>query len=337
MAIIAEPKERNDPMLRKTNIALMTLALAAWASTASAQTWLWSDNFDDNDPIGWTQLLGQINEVNQQFVVYGSFGAFQTNTPLATHATGIHSIPTSGPLPDNQTLELRADSATSENDTWAHLHFNWVSPGRGYALIKDQDEVGLCKFYDSGNSMAWFFYENRSLPKENVALGLALTRRGSNVEITMRVLDKDNANAVLFERTVTDTPQADSVLPNHSVRGMRSEPDVPGTPWPVVEAPGNVQLCMTWVNSQRPPDGYAATVFGNLGVWQYESPQLAIRNAVVLSWPVTSGYFVLESALTVEGPWEAVPNPWSRTNAAQNEVCIQAPDSTKLFRLRLVP
>ena len=102
-------------------------------------------------------------------------------------------------------------------------------------------------------------------------------------------------------------------------------------------APENIELCVTWVNSQRAPYGNAAATFDNLGVWQYESPQLAIRNAVVLSWPVTSAAFVLESALTVEGPWEPVPNPWSRTNAAQNEVCVLAPDSMKLFRLRFAP
>jgi len=64
---------------------------------------------------------------------------------------------------------------------------------------------------------------------------------------------------------------------------------------------------------------------------------LAIQNAVVLSWPLTPGQFILESAASVDAPWAPVPNPWWRTNAGQNQVSILAPDSLKLFRLRLVP
>ncbi len=323
-------------MIRKMNIALMPLALTAGISTVSAQTLVWSDNFDDNNLNGWSQLRGQINEVNRQFVAYGSFGPFQTNNPLATHAAGIHSIPTSGPLPDNQTLELRADSiGTSENDALAGLAFN--SEGQGYAFFMDEDEVAMMKFYSGGTAYAMFFYETRPLRNGNVTLVLALTRRGSNVEITTRVLDKVNANAVLFERTVTDTPQADPVLPNRAYRGALTGPDVAGTPWPVGAMPGTVELTMTWVNSQRPPAGSATAIYDNLEVWQYESPQLTIQRAVVLSWPVTSGQFILESARSVEGPWEPVPNPWWRTNAAQNDVSILAPDSAKFFRLRLGP
>ncbi len=325
-------------MKSKKRFTLITLALAAGVSTASAQTLVWSDDFNDNNPIGWTPVNGQINEVNEAFVISGSFGAAQTNTPTATHAAGFHSIPAAGPLPDNQTLELRADlTGVSEDDAWADLHFLWLPEGLGYVFFKDQDEVAMCKFYNGATALAWFFYENRPLKNENVTLVLALTRRGSNVEITTRVLDKDYDNLVLFERTVTDTPEADPVLPSGTVRGTRSEPDVPGTPWPVMAAPGNVELTVTWVNSQRPPAGDAWSIFDNLEVWQYESPQLNIQKAVVLSWPVASGQFVLESASSVNGPWEPVSDPWSRTNAAQKEVCILAPDSMKFFRLRFAP
>lgn len=97
-------------------------------------------------------------------------------------------------------------------------------------------------------------------------------------------------------------------------------------------------MTLQWANPAYPPySNYAQVTYDNLEVWQYESPQLAIHNAVVLCWPVTQGQFILESASTVDGPWEPVPDPWWRTNAAQNEVCILAPDSMKLFRLRLVP
>lgn len=318
-------------------IALATLAFAAIFSTAFAQTKLWSDNFG-LPLVGWTSVGGQINEVNQQFVVSGSFGPMQTNSPNATHAAGIHSIPTSGPLRDNQALELRADLVgANQNDAWAGLHFLWPSEGQGYVFFKDEDEVGLVKFWNGATSFAWFFYTNQPLKNQNVTLVLALTRVGSNLKITTRVLDKDNANAVMFERTATDTPQADQVLPNRAVRGILSGPDLPGTPWAVTNAPTDVELTLTWVSSQATPPTGAQVIFDNLEVWQYESPQLVIQNAVVLSWPLTQGQFVLESASGVEGHWDAVPSPWGRTNAGQNQVSILAPDSLKLFRLRLGP
>jgi hypothetical protein len=72
-------------------------------------------------------------------------------------------------------------------------------------------------------------------------------------------------------------------------------------------------------------------------VRQYESPELTIQNAVVLSWPVTPGEFVLEIADSVNGPWELVPDPWWRTTGGQNQVSIAAPDRMRLYRLRLAP
>ncbi len=327
-------------MNSKKHIALTTLALAASVSTASAQTLLWSDNFNDNNPIGWTYAMrGWIAESNQQFVVSGNFGSAQTNSPLDTHDAGIHSIPSSGPLPDNQTLELRADLVgANQNDAWAGLHFLWKPQSQGYAFFKDQDEVALLKVGNGASSFAWFFYTNQPIKNQNVTLVLSLTRVGSDVKITTRVLDKDNANAVLFERTVTDTPQADPVLPNRAVRGTLSGPDLPGTPWPVVNTPYRRRVVfdrgLTRTARRSLP---AQVIFDNLEVWQYESPQLAIQNAVVLSWPLTPGQFVLESAASVDGPWAPVPEPWWRTNAGQNQVSILAPDSMRLFRLRLGP
>jgi hypothetical protein len=321
------------------NIALMTFALAASVSTASAQTLVWSDSFDDNNPIGWTHgTRGWIAENNQQFVVSGNFGPAQTNSPGASHDASMHSIPSSGPLSDNQTLELRADLVgASQNDAWAGIPFLWMPEVQGYLFFKDQDEVALVKFWNGATSFAWFFYENRPLKNQNVTLVLALTRVGSDVKITTRVLDKDNANAVLFERTVTDTPQADPVLPNRAGRGMIGMADLPGTPWPVVKAPTDVELTLTWVNSQAAPQPPAQVTYDNLEVWQYESPQLAIQNAVVLSWPVTAGLFVVETAPSVNGPWETVPEPWLRTNATEIQVSVPAPDSMRLFRLRFAP
>ncbi|MBM3882765.1 MAG: hypothetical protein FJ387_24090 [Verrucomicrobia bacterium] len=323
-------------MKSKMNLALTTLALAASVSTASAQTLVWSDDFNDNNPIGWDEgQNGEMNEINQQFRVSGNLPAFQPANPLATHLATYHSIPTSGPLPDNQTLELRADLvAANPNDGFAGLHFLWAPQAHGYAFFKDEDEVGLLKFWNDATTFAWFFYETNLLKNQNVTLVLALTRLGSSVKIRTQVWDKDRANAVLFDRTVTDTPQVDPVLPDGSVRGSRSTADLAGTPWPVTAAPAYVELTLQWIGPQA---AFAQVTFDNLELWQYESPQLTIQNAVVLSWPVTAGLFVVESASAVNGPWETVPAPWTRTNATEIQVSVPTSASAKFFRLRFGP
>ena len=325
-------------MINNKKIAMIALAFAAGVSTASAQTLLWSDNFNDNDPIGWeNDSLVPFNEVNHQFVITESFPPTPLNNPREAIAYGRYPIALA-PLSDQQTLEMRVDLVgANQNDALASINFLWLPAGQGYLFYKGQDEVWLIKFYNGTASLATFFWENIPLKNTNVTLVLSLTRLGSDLRITTRVLDKDNANAVLFEHSVTDTPAADSVLPNRSVRGALSGNDLEGTAWPVAQAPTGVELTLQWVNSQAAPQPAAAVTFDNLVVWQYEPPQLAIQNAVVLSWPLTPGQFILESAASVDGPWAPVPDPWWRTNAGQNQVSILALDSLQLLRLRLVP
>jgi len=331
-------------MNRKTNFTLIALALAAGISTAASQTLVWSDNFDDGIPLGWIGLVGPGGvvgsaETNGCAFGWGSFGPTPPSAPTETYGCVLHSIPTSGPLPDQQTLEARVDLvAGSRNDAFAHLQLVWYegTSTHAYAFYKDQDEIGLMKAWNGGRALAFFFDINQPLKNQNVTLVLALTRRGANVEINTRVLDKDNADAVLFDHTVTDTPQSDPVLPSGSGKGLVSVPDLAAIPWPVLAAPGSVELGLAWVDTNS-TSGPISVTFDNLEIWQYESPQMAIQNAVVLSWPLTQGAFVLESADNVNGVWTPVPDPWCRTNAGQNEVSIRAPDSLRLFRLRPGP
>jgi hypothetical protein len=330
-------------MKHKTNLTLITLALAAGVSTAFAQTnWL-SDDFQDPALTGWTTggFPGTLTQINQQLVISENFfGSAQTNNPLATHVPAIHAFPNSGALPDQQTLEVRADLVSaSQNALAANIALNWAAPalGSGYMLSKGEDWISLLKFYNGASSYAYFFYTNQPVKNQNVTLILALTRDGSNVKIASRVLDKDNANAILFDRTVTDTPQADPVLPNRAAGGFISMADPPGTSWAAVMAPAYVELAMTWSDPQQAPQHPAQVIFDNLEVWQYESPQMAIQKGVVLSWPLSQGQFVLVSAPSVDGPWAPVPNLWCRTNNAQIEASIPAPESMQFFRLRFAP
>jgi hypothetical protein len=330
----------NQYMKPNMNIVVMTLALAASVLTTSAQTLLWSDNFDDNNPIGWTKSwTGQMSEANQQFYVWGTFGPTPTNSPIDTFCFGYHSIPTAGPLPDQQTLEARVDLVSANQaDASACLQFVWLSGTYpGYALFKEQDNISFVKTWGVGQSNALFFWTNAPVKNANVTLVLSLTRQGSAVRITTRVLDKDNANAVLFERSVVDTPQSDPVLPNRAVNGFLYVPDLVGTPWPVIQAPDTVELGMGWFNPLSASQGAAQVIYDNLEVWQYQTPQLDIQNAIVLSWPVTTGQFILDSAPSLTGPWAPVADPWMRTNNGRFEVSVLASASMQFFRLRLTP
>jgi hypothetical protein len=322
----------------KTNI-LVTLALVAGVSTGSAQTLVWSDTeFIDWNTGVWPGNLQSIN--GQLIVTEDHFGPAQTNNTAATHVPGGHTLPSFGALPDRKTLELRADLVSvNQNDAFAAIALNWAVPalGSGYMFFKDDDEIVLLKFYNGATSFAWFFYTNQPVKNQNVTLVLAITRQGSNVKITTRVLDKDNVNAVLFDHTVTDTPQADAVLPSRAVRGFIGAADPPGSPWPLLGSPFGVELTLTWFNSQQAPNPHAEVIYDNLELWQYATPQLTIQNAVVLSWPVTPRQFMLEHADNVNGPWARVPDPWCRTNAGCTEASISAPDSQKFFRLRFAP
>jgi hypothetical protein len=325
-------------MKSNVNIAVMTLALATGVSSTSAQTLLWSDNFASD--LGWTKgFLGQVSVTDEQFWIWNTCGRTPTNSPVDTYCLAYHSIPTAGPLPDQQTLEVRVDLVgANQNDAFASLQFFWFNgTPHAYAFLKDEDEIGLMKSWNTGQSNAFLSWTNLPVKNTNVTLVLSLTRQGTNVAITTRVLDKDNANAVLFECAVIDTPQSDPVLPNRAVKGFLTVADLVGTPWPVTQAPDSVELGMGWLNPLSPSQGAAQVIYDNLEVWQYQTPQLNIQNAVVLSWPVTAAQFVVESAPSVSGPWETVPEPWLRTNATQIQMSVSAPESMRLFRLRFAP
>ena len=333
-------------MNRKTNLALIALALAAGVSTTGAQTPVWSDSQFITTEWFNPGPQGTLQSVNEQLLITEDFfGPAQTDNPLACHVPAWHALPAVGALPDQQTFELRTDLVSAnQNDAVAGISLNWAIPdpghfGQGYMFFKDEDEVGLLKFYNQATSFAWFFHSNQPITNRNVTLVLALTRRGANVEINTRVLDRGNANAVLFDRTVTDTPQADAVLPSGAVRGFIGVADPPGTPWPLLGSPALVGLTLTWFNSQLAPNPRAQVIYDNVEVWQYESPQLTIQKAIALSWPLSQGpgQFVLVSAPSVDGPWAPVPNLWCRTNNAQIEASVLATESMQFFRLLFAP
>ncbi|MHB1306947.1 MAG: hypothetical protein ACYC23_07690, partial [Limisphaerales bacterium] len=113
-------------------------------------------------------------------------------------------------LKEGRTIEFRVDLIEGSGaDAFAVLAFIPSSPGTlgGYGLAKDPDDVLITKAVQK-----YFVADDTAtaeLKNDNVTLSLALSVKNGNVTITGRILDKDNDNAVLWERTVVDTPAAD--------------------------------------------------------------------------------------------------------------------------------
>lgn len=321
-------------MIQRKKIALITLALAVNVSTAGAETILYSNDF--NDP---SKPLVAVNWVtfelsNQQLVLTCTRDSATDPDNLITSTGGVDDPSVTFPadvLPDQETLELRVDLiGANQDDAFADIH--WGNFGNGYGLTKNQNQIILFKAWNNFTSWAFLFATNQVVKNDNATLALSFTHLGSDLKITARVLDKENAKAVLFEHTVIDTPQVDPTFPNRAVKGILSSPDPAGTPY-VLQYTGYAVVGIAWLDPERAPSPLAQVTYDNLQVQEYESPQLTIQQAVVLSWPLTEGQFILESAPGVNGPWTPVIDPWWRSNAGRNEMCIPAPESLKLFRL----
>lgn len=177
------------------------------------------DDFNDNTKTGWTDFT---------FVPgYGlpveTGGEFHFELPgvdqLIKQSIFTASQKTSEvlELKEGRTLELRVDVVQAGGkDSFAVLAFlpaeiggSPNSPGTlaGYGFAKSTTDIlltkGINRYFVADDGPA------AELKNDNITLVLTLTARGGNVVITGRALDKDNNNAVLWERTVVDTPAAD--------------------------------------------------------------------------------------------------------------------------------
>lgn len=256
-----------------------------------------------------------------------------TNDVLASTVNGTHFIPLASRLLDQQTLELRVDLIEiNQKGVWAGMDFVWLPSINGYALFMDQDNIALGKFNVDLGPSAWFFYEHPTLKSKQVTMILAFTRAGSELRINVRVLDKENADAVLFDRTVTDTPKADPVLPNRAVIGQIAGPDPAGTPFPLLRGPDGVALIMQWTDPVNGTQGPAQATFDNVEVRRYDAPQLTIEPAVIISWPALPGSWILESSGNLDGPYSALPLSPSVVGS-RLQLALPTSDQTRFFRL----
>ncbi len=170
------------------------------------------DDFNDNTKTGWTDFTfipGFGLPVEQA-------GQFHFDQPPAGQDIFSASQKTSElfELKEGRTIEFRVDLVEGAGeDAFAVLAFipntGGNNPGTlaGYGLAKDPTDVlitkGIQKYFVDDDTVT------AELKNENVTLVLRLSVKDGNVTVTGKILDKDNGDAVIWERTVVDTPAAD--------------------------------------------------------------------------------------------------------------------------------
>lgn len=273
---------------------------------------LFSDDFRTGIT-GWTPSpppigVASLSPTNQQLLLQADWtnagGNLPQNTFFAFAPSGTWTPA------DGQTVACQADLVSvSQNST--NMAFLWLGDGTHfYFFSKSQKWVCLGKSW-SGSSQAVFWLDNTvQLPATNVVLYLALTRDGPNLIITTRVLDKDNQDALVFERSFADTPGADASLTAAeftALTGTTTWSVVPENYPPVLSGAARGAAVSQFTDGQQPP---VEAVWDNFSLRHHDVPPLSIARAVQLTWPAPAGVnYSIESASTVQGPWLPVQDP----------------------------
>lgn len=257
----------------------------------------------------------KLTETNQQFQVRGYWPGIQTMGRDLADTESYGYLIRNWSVPDGQTVEWRVDLVgMNDHTTFVAMNLWSGDAGAGYALFKGHDFVHLCKPSPSLDGVHGHFFHERALIKNtNVVLAVAVTRVNPNVIITTRVLDKANDNAVLYERSVVDTPEVDRTLSETELEAasgmhLHSGPDS----GPPLTSGSAVLLTVFQYNDGTRPA--AEVTFDNLERWTSTfpawKPEITIqllsngppRVNLKLSAAANSSW-AIERALNPTGPW----------------------------------
>ncbi|MBL9134591.1 MAG: hypothetical protein JNK85_01920, partial [Verrucomicrobiales bacterium] len=149
-------------------------------------------------------------------------------------------------LREGRTIEFRADLLNGQGpDSFAVLAFIPQATGpntlAGYGIAKSETDILITKGINK-----YFYNENVNPPvkNNNVTLVLNLAVKGGKVFITGQVLDKDDGNRVIWEKSFVDTTAADVLSDGE---------DSPPAPW--INLPGNFVLYL-YADGGQDPAGY---------------------------------------------------------------------------------
>jgi hypothetical protein len=208
-------------------------------------------------------------------------------------------------LREGRTLEFKADLLSSNGDgALGYIAFHLGDGNSGYMLMVDEDTIALHK---RSNPLTLFLLTNGAPVKvSNVKLVLSMTGVQSGVLLKVRVLDNDNAGAVVFEREYCDTAGADPMErgtddPPESFLGQTSCLYLS-----LFRDPGYFDPDVT-----LPPLAKAEVVWDNAEVLEYDVPSLQIANSVLLTWSANTEeeqIVVIADSVTSTN-WTPCPQP----------------------------
>jgi hypothetical protein len=239
---------------------------------APVSTTLLTDNFDDNRSQNWTPFFNAgtcgIRETNHQFTVYASWAGVRTIYPWDTMMCGI--ITNSCNLANGQTLEVCVDRvALSENATNATMFEVAQDEQHTYVFRSGRDFIEIGKYSPLAMGLVLFCHENAVTRNTNVTIAVAVSRADPNVILTLRVLDLENAGAVLYQHSVVDTPAADpsvntAQLQTNAGMSYVTVPDIVGAPY--ISAAGVLLGLWQYSDGHQPP---AEVTYDNFEIRKY--------------------------------------------------------------------
>lgn len=297
---------------------------------APADTRVGLDDFDDGKVTGWSVVTSdggavKLVETNKQFTIN-----WQPPSQLGwCCASGMRTRTWS--IEPGMTLEWRVELVSlSEHANASALEIK-QDDAHSYFFIKGHDylQIGKWMFPDK----IVFALEKTTLPSTDILLSGAMTRAGSDLILTARLLDKANPNLVLQEISAIDTPLRDPTLNTAQVEALTGvheacPPDGIGAPYLY----GNRYFLAVIRHTGGTALPAAEATFDNLELRTYEVPPVGIERAVRLTWPASSTVdFAVEGGPTVNGPWLPLTD---QSLTGLKQTTVPANRDLQFFRLR---
>jgi hypothetical protein len=324
-----------QPLALRGQTAAWLLGLALAAAAGMNGTSVFAGVYDDFENPAQSGTLWSRTVwfgAGGQAVTNGQVRIFVTpDAPGSAAFSFLESVRT-WKLQEGRTLEFRADLLSSNDDgAVAFMGFDLGDGTRGYGVFLDKDTLVLAK---RANTPLQLFFLTNGTPVRvsNVKLVVSMTGVQSDVLLKFRILDNNNAGAVIFEREYRDTPGQDP---------LQVGPDIP--PGNYLGLSGCFQLglfrdaAIFDPDVPLPPGAMAEVVFDNAEVLEYDVPSVEITNSVLLSWSENTAeeqIVVAASSLASNAVWTPWPEPIFKR---QGQLCMTAATTTNQQFFTLVP
>jgi len=237
-----------------------------------------------------------------------------------------------GELKTGRAVEVRMDLIhMSADDLFFSL---WCGGGNcAYIAFVDRNEVALakCELPGAKSGVTIFWWDSVTHTNENVNVRLAVSRTDDDsATITVKVVDKGNQQATLYERSFVDGPGQDGPVPQPDPHGVvdffTPDPGGPGLNYRAAYV-----ACWQLIYTTPPP---LEVVLDNLEF--FEAPSREIERSVLLSWSVnTEEEQVPVTADSLTNPmWVLLPEPIFKR---YRDLCVAVPVAKTEQYFQLVP